>query len=353
MLVEWLFWIAVLALLHTWVLYPLLITARARLRRLPLTRREQLPPVTLVVIAADAAQDIDAKLCNSLTLDYPHDLLKVLIIVDGGRDDTAARVRAFESPRVKLIENPARLGRAACLELAAAHAGGDVIIFTGAEHLLERDAVRAVLAHFGDAGVGVVNGVVRGEDHAELALRLAESLSGSVPVTSGGLLAVRARLLPRLLESGIDEQVLPMNAARRGYRSTVAQDAATRRQHRPAAIERVQRVAMRWRLLLARPGLLLPVINPLWLRYFSHIVLRLLAPLFAFVALACGVLLARGSLFYQLLLVMQLGIYLLALAGMFLPALRDSHIARVPARWLEGHMLAVRGLISMTQGRDA
>src|SRR5690606_981163 len=211
----------------------------------------------------------------------------------------------------------------------------------------------ALPIYFGDAGVGVVNGVVRGEDHAELALRLAESLSGSVPVTSGGLLAVRARLLPRLLESGIDEQVLPMNAARRGYRSTVAQDAATRRQHGPAAIERVRRVAMRWRLLLARPGLLLPVINPLWLRYFSHIVLRLLAPLFAFVALACGVLLARGSLFYQLLLVMQLGIYLLALAGMFLPALRDSHIARVPARWLEGHMLAVRGLISMTQGRDA
>src|SRR5690606_40339029 len=96
----------------------------------------------------------------------------------------------------------------------------------------------------------------------------------------GRFVAVRARLLPLLLESGIDEQVLPMNAARRGYRSTVAQDAATRRQHRPAAIERVQRVAMRWRLLLARPGLLLPVINPLWLRYFSHIVLRLLAPLF-------------------------------------------------------------------------
>lgn len=348
--IEWTFWIAVLALVHAYALYPLLMAARARMNPLPPLRRAQLPPVTIVVIARDAAGQIEAKLCNCLTLDYPHDLLKVLVICDGSNDDTAARVRAFESPRVRLIENAQPLGRAACLSQAASHASGDVVVFTNVECELERNAVHAVLEDFGDAGVGIVNGVVH--QPGELALRVAESMSGSTPVTSTALLAVRAGLLPRLLEPGLDEQVMPMNAARRGYRTTVMPKARAR-MRQTATLDRVRRLAMRWRLVLRRPGLMLPVLNPVWARYCSHIVLRLAAPLFAIVALASGAVLAADSLFYQLLLAMQIALYGLALAGLRLRVLRASRLARLPARWLDGHIMAVRGLISMTQGRDA
>src|SRR5713101_8251285 len=104
-----LFWLAVLLLLHTYVIYPLLLMAfegvaqvLAELRvirtwKMPLRRSfDQLPMVSMVVSAYNEAECIGKKVSNSLALDYPPDRFQLLIGSDGSTDGTDKIVQRFE-----------------------------------------------------------------------------------------------------------------------------------------------------------------------------------------------------------------------------------------------------------------
>jgi len=75
------FWLSFAALLWTYLGYPFLTFVRATIRPRPIYKSEaHLPALTLLIPAYNEADVIRRKLENSVSLDYPPDLLQILVV---------------------------------------------------------------------------------------------------------------------------------------------------------------------------------------------------------------------------------------------------------------------------------
>lgn len=299
-----LFWLCALALLHTFVGYPLAMVALARWRARAVRRADWTPTVSAIFAVHNGAAQVEARLANLAALDYPPGLLDIVVVCDGCEDDSAARCRRHSDERVRVIEGVRRRGKAACLNDAVAAARGEVLLMLDVRQRLEPQALRELVADLADPAVGVVGGELCFEDaqtgfarsvdaywRYETLIRRSESASGSMIGVSGALYAMRREVFQPLPDGTVlDDVLVPMRAARAGWR--VVFEPRARAWDRPStqpAQERrrkIRTLAGNFQLVQLAPWLLQPARNPLWFRFVSHKLLRLLAP---WLVLALGV----------------------------------------------------------------
>lgn len=142
------------------VVYPALLTLVARNRRRPWVQQPIRPRVSVIIPARNEASIIARKLDNVLAADYPPEAFEVLVASDCSSDETDAIVGSY-APRVKLIRASTRSGKQVCLNLAAAQATGDVLLFTDAASLLAPNSISLLVRHFADASIGAVSSAIR------------------------------------------------------------------------------------------------------------------------------------------------------------------------------------------------
>src|SRR5664279_3425646 len=152
-----LFWLCALAILYTHAGYPLALWALVRLRsaKASVYETEGLPSVTLIVPAYDEEEVIAAKVADALALDYPRELLQIIVASDGSTDATAERARAAGADLVLELEPG---GKVAALNAAAEQASGELLAFSDANCVWARDALRRLVTPFVDPTVGYVCG---------------------------------------------------------------------------------------------------------------------------------------------------------------------------------------------------
>src|SRR5438477_1316257 len=168
-----LFWIAVGCILHTYVIYPLLLIAldavgqaRGAWKYLGGDERRRppaqigLPTVSVLIAAYNEAECIGQRIENLLAQDYPADKLEILVGSDSSSDETDAIVQRYAARGVKL-SRAERSGKAGVLSRLVALAKGEVLVMTDANTEFERDAVRRLVQPLRDAQVGLVCGRLR------------------------------------------------------------------------------------------------------------------------------------------------------------------------------------------------
>ena len=171
---ELVFWCAAVLLVHTYFLYPVMLFVldgmaqvlhNVRYMRSGANRRRdeqpsEQPRVSLVVAAYNEASCIEAKLRNSLALDYPAERFEVLIGSDGSSDGTDELVQRCTDERVKLSAAP-RGGKTSVLNRCIPVARGDIVLLSDANTMIEPEAVKRLVRHFEDPEVGAVCGQLR------------------------------------------------------------------------------------------------------------------------------------------------------------------------------------------------
>lgn len=150
-----LFWSAFAMMTYTYAGYPLLITAIGALRT-PRAYPPHTPKVTLIIAAHNEEAVIGDQLRRIAALEYPREMLQVIVAADGSDDATPEIVRRF--PGVELVHRPERAGKMAAIERAAEWATGDVIVMSDANNALRADALGLLVAPFQDPTVGAVTG---------------------------------------------------------------------------------------------------------------------------------------------------------------------------------------------------
>src|SRR5436305_4186476 len=87
------FWASAALIVYTHLGYPLLLRLLVALRRprKPAVEAGDLPRVSLIVAAYDEEEVIEAKVANALALDYPRELLELIVASDGSYDATISR----------------------------------------------------------------------------------------------------------------------------------------------------------------------------------------------------------------------------------------------------------------------
>lgn len=365
---ETLFWISLSLLGYAYIGYPLLAWTLARLRPLVVLRRTQLPSVTLILVVRNGERWIEDKIGNCLTLDYPHDLLDVVLVSDGSTDGTVARASGIESPRVEIIDHATHRGKAACINDAVSRASGEILLFTDVRQRLDTRAVRNIVMNFADERVGAASGeLVLDKDRTagfaggidmywryEKWLRMQESRFASSVGVTGAIYALRRDCFePIPPETVLDDVLVPMNVVMRGMRvvfdrSAVAFDVPSSSRSREQR-RKIRTIAGNYQLAMLRPALLNPLQNPIWMQFVSHKLMRLVVPFFLLFALVSNFALAGEYYGYQVLLLIQLMLYIVALLGVLLPAAQRVRLIRIPTTFLLLNWFAVLGLVSFAR----
>jgi cellulose synthase/poly-beta-1,6-N-acetylglucosamine synthase-like glycosyltransferase len=332
------FWASALLLGYAYLGYPSLIRAWASLRPRPAVRSRRQPTVSVVVVVHNEAARISDRLENLLALDYPRERLEILLGSDGSTDATVERAQACAAAGIRVVALEPRRGKAAVLNHLVPRARGEIVVLADARQTFDSEAVRELVAPFGDPRVGAVSGVLilrRDEGGSavgegvgfyrryETSIRRSESLVDSTVGATGAIYAIRRSLFEPIPDDTIlDDVLIPMRIVRHGYRTILAPGA--RAYDRPAAsareewIRKVRTIAGNFQLLARERWLLDPLRNRLWLQTVSHKGLRLLGPLLLAAALAANLLMADRP-FYRWVLLAHLAFYTSAALGGTLP----------------------------------
>jgi cellulose synthase/poly-beta-1,6-N-acetylglucosamine synthase-like glycosyltransferase len=347
-LVPTLFWIGVTIIVYTYLGYGLVIYLLSKLRthsKSPLNDDRNLPEVTILIAAYNEEQFIEDKIKNTLALDYPQDRLSVFIVTDGSTDNTPGIINKFHA--VKLFHEPQRKGKIHAVNRVMKWVRTPLVIFSDANTLLNREAIKNIVRHYADKTVGGVAGEKRilkkQEDNAsgsgeglywkyESFLKQKDSDVYSVVGAAGELFSLRTELYEEPEENIIIEDFyLSLSIAARGFRFIYEPDAYAMETASASVAEEWKRKVRICAGGFQAMSKLKTLLNPfkhgiLSFQYISHRVLRwTLAPLFLPIVLLCNLwLAAEGSAFYSLILGAQLAFYVIAFLG-FLS--RDKNIS--------------------------
>jgi cellulose synthase/poly-beta-1,6-N-acetylglucosamine synthase-like glycosyltransferase len=157
------FWTVLIAgglLAYAFAIFPMLMALLARWFGRPPRTGTRLPTVSFIVPAFNEEKVLAAKLRSLLALDYPRELTEIFVCSDCSTDRTDEIARSF-APSVTLLRGDRRGGKQVSLNRGGTAATGEILILTDASSMLDADAVRKLVRHFEDPGVGAVSSVIR------------------------------------------------------------------------------------------------------------------------------------------------------------------------------------------------
>jgi cellulose synthase/poly-beta-1,6-N-acetylglucosamine synthase-like glycosyltransferase len=368
MILKIFFWIFLFILVYTYIGYPLVLYAMTRIRKFFYSEKKNRnqdyePDVCLFVTAYNEKEFVRQKVENSLQLDYPPKKVQHLWITDGSDDGTPEILRQFEHAEV--YHEPARNGKMHAMNRGMRFVKAPIIIFSDTNTLLNKMAIREIVACFSNPKTGCVAGEKRiVENAADVAAAAGEgfywkfeswvkkmdSELNSAVGAVGELFAIRRELFEEVEPDTIlDDFIISLRIAQKGFKIEYTPNAYAEEFASISVKEELKR-----KIRIAAGGIqslfrLKSLLNPFrygilsW-QYFSHKVLRwTLAPasLFLLFFVNAAILfqneMYHPSNFYAFFFYLQLMGYLLAFVGRVL----ENKKLRIKILFIPYYFLAI------------
>ena len=321
---EIIFWLSAAALVYTYAGYPILLALLSAIRPKKVRRGVFEASVTIIITAYNEERALTAKLENTLALNYPPELLEIIVASDCSTDRTDKIARAFAARGVRLHRQPQRLGKTAAQNAAVELAHGEIILFSDATSLYKSDVVRAIMPSFADPTVGCVAGrlvyvdpsdsrVGRGARSYwgyETFLKARESNVCSLIGASGCLYAVRRTAYMPLNHEACSDFIIATRMVEQNLRAVYEPSAiCTEETNRRAGNElkmRVRVIAQTFTDLWRHRAMLNPLRSGFYaVQLLSHKVMRYLVPFFLLGIFAASAVLVRQNFYFQILFAAQ------------------------------------------------
>lgn len=335
--VEIVFWLSAASLVYTYAGYPLLVFFVSKVRRREVHCKDITPTVSVVITAYNEERHLAEKLENTLGLDYPRELLEIIVASDCSTDLTDEIATRFAPRGVKLLRQAVRLGKTAAQNAAVEIARGEIILFSDATSDYRANVVRKLIRNFADATVGCVSGRLVYLDPAnsrvgrgarsywnfEKFLKKHESRAASLIGASGCLYAVRKSAYVPLYHEACSDFIIATKVVEQGLRAVYEPDAVcseeTNRRTDKELKMRVRVIAQTFTDLWRHRAMMNPLRSGFYaVELFSHKVMRYFVPFFLIALLASSALLAGESRVFLTLLMAQLAGYSSALIAWIL-----------------------------------
>lgn len=362
------FWLCSLLTAYVYFLYPLIIMRISRSAGRNYIKGDILPSVSVIITAYNEERNIARKIENTLELDYPKELVEIIVGSDGSTDRTEKIVRAYEDRGVRLLCFPKNRGKTMVQNDCVREAKGEIMVFMDAASLCGRDSLRKLVANFADHRVGAVAGRVAFTQAVENLttesqgiywkyeqfLKKAESSLGSLVGVDGPLYAIKKELCERLDEDMMSDFISPLLVIKNGHSVVYEPEAVTYEEatSRPGDEIRTRRriVNRGFAGLSKHRELINPAADPLlaW-QIISHKILRWLVGFYYMGMLASSLLLAARWFFFLafsgLMAVLCLSHYSLWIRD------RQSRLFTIPYYFVLVNLAAVLGSIDFIKGR--
>jgi cellulose synthase/poly-beta-1,6-N-acetylglucosamine synthase-like glycosyltransferase len=326
------FWLCAACVAYAYVGYALILGLAAKVwKRVPARDITYAPSVSFVVAAHNEEEAIARRLDELTSLLKASGLTgEIIVVSDGSTDGTAEVARRHAGGLVRVLELPAKHGKATALSAGCAVAAHDLLVFADVRQRWDPAALRMLVENFADPSIGAVSGelviestpgVISGVGlywHYEKWLRKKESEIHSTVGVTGAISAVRRGLF-RGVPPGtlLDDVYWPLRVTMQGSRvvhdrRAVAYDRLPDRA-RDEFRRKVRTLTGNFQLLTRLPGAVLPWRNPVWFQFISHKLLRLLVPWAMLAMLVLSALLPGPG--YRIAFSAQLAAYAFGLFG--------------------------------------
>jgi len=327
--------LSIAAVVYVYFGYPAVLWIVSRFARQRAFEEAAPSKATILIAAFNEEAHIAQKIGNCLELDGMPGGFDLVIVSDGSTDRTVEIAQSFKPRGVKVLPLE-RIGKVRALNRAFEMIETEIVILTDANSVLERDAVHILLQPFGDPSIGCVCGNQRhsrldgSESSAEGEglywrydkwIKSLESKAGGTIAADGSLYAIRRALFQPIEEPAQpDDMAISMRIATQGYRIHFAEEAVS---YEPPSAEGLAEFRRKVRIanqsirgLVDHGKALNPFRHGTYaLKVISHKVMRYLVPVFLLAAFLANGILALDSENFQILMLGQMGFYVLAAAG--------------------------------------
>ena len=351
MILELLFWMSVLVLFHSYILFPFILKLKVRKKLENQTKyclSDPLPYVSVIMAVHNEEQVIVEKIKSIFYTDYPLGKFEVIVGSDASTDGTNRILEVFSNnyDHFHFRRFKKRMGKPEIINLLTAEAKGDIIIITDANVFLQESTLFEIVRHFKNPDIGLVDTKMfhRGEAvhgisyqentymNWEYNIKEMESKAwGTMMGPFGGCFAIRRKLFVPIPENYlVDDFYLNMLVLSRKYKAILSSQAVVTEDVSIDLREELRRkiriAAGNFQNLSRFLYLLWPPYSPESFCFLSHKVLRWLGPFFIIMAFITNIFLADKPL-YGYLLIIQIIIFLIPLADFLMKKLRFNIVA--------------------------
>ncbi len=341
---EILFWVLLGLIFYSYLGYGIVLYILVKLKRVFSGNKRKYevdyqPRVTLMIAAYNEKDYAVDKAKNSLELDYPKDKLDIVFVTDGSDDGTPDILNEVEG--ITVYHKPERAGKIAAMNRGMKLIDTPIVVFTDANTMLNKEALREIINHYQDPKVGCVAGEKRiqskEKDSAsgagegiywkyESTLKRWDFELYSAVGAAGELFSVRTELHREMeRDTLLDDFVMSLRIAEEGYKIAYEPNAYATESASASVSEEMKR-----KIRICAGGIqsivrLKSLLNPfkhgiLSFQYVSHRVLRwTITPLALLLIIPLNIILMMniGGL-YTLILYAQALFYAMALIGWYL-----------------------------------
>jgi glycosyltransferase involved in cell wall biosynthesis len=152
---EILFYLFAVLCAYSYFIYPILLKllpAREITRSVDCADAE-LPALSLIITVHNEAGRIREKLENTLQIDYPSDLLEIIIASDFSTDETESIVELYAEKGIRLVRADERKGKEYAQLCAIRESTGKILVFSDVATNIPQDALR----YLADSKIGALS----------------------------------------------------------------------------------------------------------------------------------------------------------------------------------------------------
>jgi len=355
---------------YSYFLYPLILRlAPARKPRATGTGGEiPYPALSLIITVHNEEERIYEKLENTLLIDYPKNLLEIIVASDCSSDSTDSIVGSFGDRGVRLVRADDRMGKEYAQLCAIREAGGDILVFSDVSTRIPEDALRILALQFGDPRIGALSsedrfisqdGRVAGEGayvKYEMWLRRLESDRAGLVGLSGSFFAARREVCEEWDIYSPSDFNTALNCAKKGLVAITCPDViGIYSDVKEPGLEyrRKIRTVVRGMTAIARhPEVLNPLQTGLFaFQVWSHKIMRWGVPWFMLLFAILTLALANEGLVYRIALWLQVIFYGFAAIGWLFGNWRKNTAVRIIFFFVQTNLALAYALLSFLAGK--
>jgi cellulose synthase/poly-beta-1,6-N-acetylglucosamine synthase-like glycosyltransferase len=162
MMLHLFFWLSLLFLLHSYILYPAIIWAlscKKKGNQVHYLPEDLLPGITIIMSVHNEEDVIEEKINSIFTTNYPINNITVIVGSDASTDQTNEILEKLSSTNERLVFIPfiERMGKANVMNQLVDHAKSKILVLTDANVMLEDSTLFELIKNFKNPDIGLVD----------------------------------------------------------------------------------------------------------------------------------------------------------------------------------------------------
>lgn len=343
MIFEILFWLAVLLMVHSYLLYPVLLkilSARRKENSVIYQPHDELPFVSVIMSVHNEEMVIADKVRSLYYTLYPPDKFEVIIGSDHSTDGTNTICQAYTEnyPNFRFYPFSSRQGKPAVINKLTEAARGEIVIMTDAKVFFGITTIPELIKHFKNPGIHMVGGNIINEKtnpvgisiqekafmNREIRMKYREGLIWRKTMgVYGAVYAIRKESISPVPPGfSVDDFYISMKVLSKGHSVIMNLNALTT-ENVPDDLKtefrrKVRISAGNFQNLRYFRACLWPPYKTLPFIFISHKVIRWLGPHLLIMILLLNLILAGNSGFYRTLFALQLMLFIIPFIDLLL-----------------------------------